>query len=82
MLTIFYRWLGVFLLCLIAPLGFASNNLVKAHAYYEDATNQLTIDQVKHQVFTPYEGILAKGFKASTFWLKLTIDTTNIPHNS
>ncbi|MCX7084552.1 MAG: ATP-binding protein [Methylococcales bacterium] len=54
--------------------SFAVVDLITERAYFEDAGNQLTIEQVRQQVFTPYQGVLAKRFNYSTYWLRLTID--------
>jgi len=49
-------------------------NLIKSQAYYEDRTGELSLAQVQQQTFTPYTGILAKGYSSAVYWLKLRID--------
>jgi len=60
--------LGIF-----AETSFAANQLLLERASFEDVTNQLTYDQVKNQSFEPFDQIMAKGFRHSTFWLKLKV---------
>ena len=73
MLKLFRQSVIALLLCLITQIGFAADDLVTERAYYEDTTTQLTIEQVKQQVFTPYKGILTKRFTTSVYWLRITI---------
>jgi signal transduction histidine kinase len=49
-------------------------NLVTSQAYFEDKSGQLTFEQVRDRSFTPYTGILTKGFTSSVYWLRLRID--------
>ncbi len=63
---------------LVALPIFAAGDLISDRAYFEDPTNQLTFIQAKQQLFTQYQGVLAKGFSHSAFWLRLTIDTHRI----
>lgn len=42
-------------------------------AYFEDASNSLTLEEVKQEKFTSYEGWLAKGYKHSTYWIRLNV---------
>lgn len=46
-------------------------------AFFEDKSNLLTVDQVRSEKFTPYDGWLAKGYSSSTFWVRLTIAPSN-----
>lgn len=50
-----------------------------SQSYFEDQSNALTASQVKQETFTPYYGVLSKGYKASTFWLKLKVKATAQP---
>ena len=52
MLKLFRQSVIALLLCLITQIGFAADDLVTERAYYVDTTTQLTIEQVKQQVFT------------------------------
>jgi signal transduction histidine kinase len=48
-------------------------NLIQSQAYFEDPSGQLTFEEVRQQTFTPYTGILTKGFTSPVFWLRLRI---------
>jgi signal transduction histidine kinase len=63
----------VFLLAvaLSAPAGAADR--IVARAYLEDASGKLTFEEARHGIYTPYSGVLNRGYSASAFWLRLTI---------
>jgi len=47
--------------------------LVTQRAYFEDPSNRMTLQEVRQQSFTPYSGVLARGFSASAFWIRLSV---------
>jgi len=51
----------------------ASESYLLGQAYFEDKTNSLPFEEVQKEKFTPYEGWLAKGYKPSTYWIRLDI---------
>lgn len=55
----------------------ADGNYILEQAYFEDKGNSLSIDQIRSEKFTPYEGWLAKGYSPSTYWIKLNIKPSN-----
>lgn len=55
----------------------AGTNYILEQAYFEDKGNSLSIDQIKNEQFTPYEGWLAKGYSLSTYWIRLSIKSSN-----
>lgn len=59
---------------LLAPLRLWASGLIESQAYYEDRTGELTFAEVQEKQFTPYTGILTKGFTSSVIWLRLRID--------
>ncbi|MBB5754860.1 7TM-DISM domain-containing protein [Prosthecomicrobium pneumaticum] len=64
-------------LLLVAPLGavpaFAADDHVVSRGLYEDATGRLTVAEVAGMAFQPAPAIVAKGYTASVFWLRLEI---------
>lgn len=55
-------------------MGIASaQNLVTAQAYWEDKTGQADFAQARTQAYTPYDGVLSRGFTASATWLRVRI---------
>ncbi len=53
-----------------------SADLIGAKAYFEDKSGKLSFAQVQQETFTPYEGLLTKGFTHSVYWLRLSLDPT------
>lgn len=54
-----------------------TNKYILEQGYFEDKTNALSLDQVRDERFTPYTGWLAKGYKSSTYWIKLNIRSSD-----
>jgi len=50
-------------------------------AYFEDSTNSLTFAEAQNKTYTPYAGILSKGFSTSTFWVRLNISKATNPQD-
>lgn len=55
-----------------ANIALADDRIV-GRAYFEDKSAQLNFAQVQTQQFTPYTGVLSKGFSDSAFWIRLRI---------
>jgi two-component system, sensor histidine kinase LadS len=51
-----------------------AQSAIVGQAFYEDPSNQLDFATVRDQTFTPYQGILNKGYSSSTFWIRLDLD--------
>ena len=70
-------------LCLISlalPAQGIAKDLVSSRSYWEDVQGQSTFDDAQAQPYTTYEGVLAKGYSDSTFWLRLRIDPAPSAH--
>ena len=61
-------------LVLLSVPRISSADLIESRAYLEDPSGQLTFEQVQQRAFTPYTGVLTKGFSKSVFWVRLRID--------
>lgn len=76
--TIGFRGLAAALLMLIglitAPDAVRAGDLVSTKAYFEDSSAALPFADIPRQAFTPYEGVFSRGYSASNFWFRLTID--------
>jgi len=65
----------VFIQILIATSAFAkSHDYVLERAYFEDTSNSLSFDQVQDKPYTPFTGLLSKGYSKSAFWVRLKIE--------
>jgi len=69
--SVFFRWALACLVLCAAPVW--ADDVVVQRAYFEDPSNQLTLQEVQSQTLTPYRGVLTRGFSASAFWIRLTI---------
>lgn len=51
-----------------------TNHIIEQH-WVEDPTGEMTLAQIQAQSsLTPFDGLLTKGYGASTLWIKLRID--------
>lgn len=70
----------LFLLMLLQLLALsasaATHDYIGERAYFEDASNTLTLDGVKNKPFVPFSGMLSKGYSKSAFWVRLKISPT------
>ena len=67
------QWLAVFIF-ICASVTAQAQSAIVGQAFYEDPTNQLEFAAVRDRTFTPYQGILNKGYSSSTFWIRLDLD--------
>lgn len=51
----------------------ANNDYIASQSYFEDPSNSLDLSQISTKAFTPYTGMLSKGYSSSTYWIKLQI---------
>ena len=51
----------------------ATKDYIIDRAYFEDASNQLTLAQVKEKPFVAFTDMLSKGYSQSAFWVRLKI---------
>lgn len=49
------------------------HNHISQSAYWEDATASASLSQAQQQQFTPYDGVLSRGYTASAVWVQLEI---------
>jgi hypothetical protein len=61
-------------LVLLSVPRISSADLIESRAYLEDPSGELTFEQVQQRPFTPYTGVLTKGFSESVFWVRLRLD--------
>jgi len=71
---LFKGTLWLIALVLLSVSRISSADLIESRAYLEDPSGQLTFEQVQQRLFTPYTGVLTKGFSESVFWVRLRLD--------
>ena len=82
----FFRFIYFLAICLAMPSIWAEDAIVE-RAFIEGPGRRITLHQVQTQPFTPYAGVLSRGYTPSAIELKLTISpgaqealAPNIPH--
>lgn len=68
--------------CLTFVTATHAEDLVTARGYWEDASANATFEDAKLQQYTAYEGILAKGYGDSAYWIRLRIEPQTSQHPS
>jgi signal transduction histidine kinase len=58
-----------------------SHDYVLERAYFEDPSNSLTFAEVQNKAYTPYTGLLSKGYSTSNFWVRLKIAPVSDLHD-
>ena len=53
-----------------------SHDYVLERAYFEDTSSSLSLDEAENKTYTPFTGLLSKGYSKSAFWVRLKIDAT------
>ena len=64
----------VWLLCVSAP-AWALDHITE-RSYWEDASGQMAWADVQQQSFTPFNGVLSRGYTPAAVWVKLRITPT------
>jgi len=64
-------------------LVFASSvDHISERAYWTDTSGLAGIGQAQEQIFTPYQGVLSKGFTNAAIWVRLTIKPNTTTANA
>lgn len=69
-----FLWLGLS----VMALG-QTGDLILHRAFWQDAGAQATFDEARQQNYTPYRGILSRGYSDSAHWIRLTIPASEQP---
>ena len=56
----------------LASTAWASEHIT-ARSYWEDATSQATLEVAQSKTFTPYQGVLSRGYTPAAIWIRLDI---------
>ena len=62
-------------------MGFSASakSIVTEQAWYEDKTASLSFSAAKEQRFTPFTGLLSRGYTTSAYWIRLRLDPSLSP---
>jgi signal transduction histidine kinase len=75
-------------LCLITvllalmPRGSWAQDFIQERAFWTDETGAATLAQAQAATYTPYTGVLSKGFGPQTQWIRLTIGAAPTPKSN
>ncbi len=75
-------------LCLITvllalmPRGSWAQDFIQERAFWTDETGAATLAQAQAATYTPYTGVLSKGYGPQTQWIRLTIGATPTPKSN
>ena len=75
-------------LCLITvllslmPRGSWAQDFIQERAFWTDETGAATLAQAQAATYTPYTGVLSKGFGPQTQWIRLTIGAVSTPKSN
>lgn len=70
------------MVCLTWATASHAQDLISARAYWEDVQANATFEDAKLEHYKSYEGILAKGYSDSVYWLRLRIEPQASQHPS
>ena len=56
------------------PARAAVHDHIAQRAYWEDASGQATVDEARTHTFTPYDGVLSRGYTTAAVWVQLQIN--------
>ena len=50
-----------------------ANDHITSRSYWQDETEQATLEQAQSQRYEAFEGVLSRGYTKSPIWIRLTI---------
>ncbi len=57
----------------------ASKDYLLERAYLEDASSALTFEDAQNKAYTPFNGLLSKGYSKSAYWVRLKLPGSRNP---
>ena len=66
------KWLLTLFITCVGFSAFATEHIA-ARGYWEDKDAQATFEQAQSQQYTPFDGVLSRGYTQSATWIRLTI---------
>lgn len=68
-----YLWVMAFLVVLLGPTSARAQDQIVDKAYWTDVSGQASFEQAREATYTPYSGVLSKGFSSHAQWIRLRI---------
>lgn len=72
-------WLSALFLPLTAQSQSSDGNLLLASAYWVDEGAQADLEQARSQAYTPYFGVLNRGYTDAVHWVRLSLPPSTSP---
>ena len=69
-----YWWVMCFVLAVLGPTSVSAQDHILEKSYWTDHTGQASFAQAREATYTPYSGVLSKGFSTDVQWIRLKID--------
>ena len=70
-------WAMACLAALLGPATVWAQDHILEKSYWTDVTGNASFDQAREATYTPYSGVLSKGFNAHAQWIRLKIDAVS-----
>lgn len=68
-------WLTLLLaICLVQPTKIWARDHILEKAYWTDSTGSASFEQARNAHYTPYSGVLSKGFGPEVQWVRLRVE--------
>ena len=67
-------WVMCFVLGVLGPTSVSAQDHILEKSYWTDHTGQASFAQAREATYTPYSGVLSKGFSTDVQWIRLKID--------
>jgi two-component system, sensor histidine kinase LadS len=64
---------------LFGPAVVAAQDLIKERGFWEDSSAQAGLETAVRQTYTPFTGVLSRGYSASAHWILLEIPAHGAP---
>ena len=73
-----------YLLFLVLFLGSdaKAENLISAKYYWDDNTQQASLQQAENAQFTPFKGLMFRGYTANATWVKIHLEPETTPKDT
>lgn len=74
--TRIYRLIFALAISIASMAAASANDLILSRSYWEDASNQATLEVAQENKFQEYTGVLSRGYTQSAVWIQLEVAPT------